>query len=201
MNPGNWWTLRCPGENSNLATTLANGCQNPVRLVPNQPAPGNPALRNHLLNYCSPSGVHPESCLTAEPGNLRDSGSLAALRGLVDSEKTFYLPAFCGPPACATGAVTADGGSNTIYPVFRIIAVRLCGFHLGNGNGIYSKMTGDCANNPSGFDASVGGNQRNYLLLSAQQVNVGDVPLADGGGNCRLGDECDMGIRQVSMTE
>lgn len=197
MNPGNWWTLRCPNENSNLATTLTNGCQNPVSLVPGQPAPGDPALRDHLLSYCANPATHPESCLTSNPGNLRDSGSLTALRSLVDSGKMFFLPAFCGSPACSSGAVSTDGGNNTIYPVFRLIAVRLCGFHLGNGNGIYSNMTGPCANNPDGFNASVGGNQRNYLLLTAFQTNVTDVRTTT---TCRIGDPCDTGLRQIQMT-
>jgi hypothetical protein len=198
MNPGNWWTLRCPSSNDNLAYNLANGCRNPVSIVPGQPAPGSSTLTSHLLNYCGNPGLHPEACLTSDPGNMRDSGSLNALKTLVDGEGTFFLPAFCGTPTCDPGAVSVAGGSNTIYPVFRLIAVRLCGFHFGNGNGVYSKMTGACANNPSNFNASVGGNQRNYLLVSVQQVNVSGPIVST---NCKIGDPCDTGLRQVNMTE
>jgi hypothetical protein len=197
-NPGNWWTLRCPGDNSNLATNLTNGCQNPVSLVPGQPAPGDAGLRSHLLGYCDGAVPHPESCLISDPGNMRDSGSLSALRGLVDTEEMFYLPVFCGTPACDPGAVSLDGGSNTVYPVFRLIAVRLCGYHLGNSpTGSHSKMTGICANNPGGFNASVGGPHRNYLLLSVQQTNVSGTTAPS---TCRIGDPCDTGLRQVRMT-
>jgi hypothetical protein len=196
MNPGNWWTLRCPGDNSNLATNLANGCQNPVSLVPGQPDPGDPGLTSHLLGHCAGSPFPAESCLTSDPGNLRDSGSLSALRNLVDTEEMFFLPAFCGIPTCNPGAVTTDGGSNTIYPVFRLIAVRLCGYHLGNGaSGSYSKMTGDCAVNPSGYNVSVGGAHRNYLLLTVLQTNV----PANNAVDCNFGDPCDTGLRQVGM--
>lgn len=194
-NAGNWWVLRCPGESGNVGDNIANGCKNPVSLVPSQPAPGSPALRSHLLSYCANPSLHPESCLGAEPGNLRDSNSVSALEGLVTSEKTFYLPAFCGAPACDPGAVTDNGGSNAIYPVFRIIAVRLCGFHLGNNT--FSRMTGACANNPGSFDVSVGGPHRNYLLVSVQQVNVSGPVVSTG---CKIGDPCDTGLRQVSMT-
>jgi len=197
MNPGNWWTLRCPSANDNLAYNLANGCRNPVSIVPGQPATTDPSLKSYLLNYCSDPALHPDACLTSDPGNMRDNGSLTALKGLVDREDTFFLPAFCGTPICNPGAVSVSGGSNTIYPVFRLIAVRLCGFHFGNGNGVYSKMTGACANNPNGFNASSGSNQRNYLLVSVQQVNVSG-PIVNTG--CTVGDPCDSGLRQVSMT-
>lgn len=194
-NSGNWWVLRCPGQSGNVADNILNGCKNSVALVPSQPAPGVPSLRTHLLNYCATPSLHPESCLGAEPGNLRDSGSVSALQGLVAGEKTFYLPAFCGAPACDPGAVTDNGGSNAVYPVFRIIAVRLCGFHLGSNT--YSKMTGACAINPGAFNVSVGGPHRNYLLVSVQQVNVSG-PIVNTG--CRVGAPCDTGLRQVSMT-
>ena len=198
MNPGNWWTLRCPSSNDNLAYNLTYGCRNPVSMVPNQPAPGNAGLTNYLLNYCANPAVHPESCLTSDPGNMRDSGSLDALKSLVMSEATFFLPAFCGTPTCDPGAVSVGGGSNTVYPVFRLIAVRLCGYHFGNGsNGSYQKTTTACGNNPSGFNASTGGNQRNYLLVSVQQVNVSG-PVVNTG--CQIGQACDTGLRQVAMT-
>jgi Flp pilus assembly protein TadG len=197
MNPGNWWTLRCPSANDNLAYNLTNGCRNPVSLVPGQPAPGSATLTSHLLNYCVDPDVHPESCLKSDPGNMRDSGSLTALRGLVDREETFFLPAFCGTPTCDPGAVSVAGGSNTVYPVFRLIAVRLCGFHFGNGSGVHQKLTGACANNPSGFNASTGGPHRNYLLVSVQQVNVSGPVVSTG---CKIGEPCDTGLRQVTMT-
>jgi hypothetical protein len=195
-NAGNWWMLRCPGETGNIADNLANGCASPVSLVPNQPAPGSTGLRDYLLNYCTSGAPKPASCLNAEPGNLRDSGSRAALTNLVNSEQMFFLPAFCGGTTCNPGAVTTDGGSNTIYPVFRIIAVRLCGYHLGNND--HSKMTGICANNPSNFNTSVGGPHRNYLLVAVQKTNV------TGGettSTCQIGDPCDTGLREIRMTE
>lgn len=198
MNPGNWWTLRCPSSSDNLASNLANGCRNPVSQVPGQPEPGDPGLASYLLTYCADPSAHPEACLTSDPGNMRDSGSLAALKKLVDNEVTFFLPAFCGTPNCDPGAVSVAGGSNTIYPVFRLIAIRLCGYHFGNGSGVHSKMTGACANNPNGFDASVGGPHRNYLLASVQQVNVSGPIVSTG---CKVGDPCDTGLRQVSMTD
>jgi Flp pilus assembly protein TadG len=198
MNPGNWWTLRCPSSTDNLAYNLTNGCRNPVSLVPGQPAPGSPTLTSHLLNYCSNPSLHPESCLTSDPGNMRDNGSLTALKDLVDREETVFLPAFCGTPTCDPGAVSPDGGSNTIYPVFRLVAVRICGFHFGNGSGSYDRLTGDCAANPNGFDADINDNQRNFLLVSVQQVNVSGPIVSTG---CKVGDPCDTGLRQVNMTE
>lgn len=198
MNPGNWWTLRCPSSNDNLAYNLSHGCRNPVSVVPNQPSPGSPTLPSYLLNYCANPSTHPESCLTSDPGNMRDNGSLSAMKALVDSGETFFLPAFCGTPVCNPGAVSPDGGSNTIYPVFRLIAVRLCGFHFGNGNGTYQTSAGDCGNNPSNFNASSGGNQANYMLVSVQQVNVSG-PIVNTG--CTVGQPCDTGLRQVTMTE
>jgi hypothetical protein len=196
MNPGNWWTLRCPSSNDNLAYNLTYGCRNPVSIVPGQPAPSDPSISSHLLNYCANPALHPEACLTSDPGNMRDSGSLDALRALVDREETFFLPAFCGTPTCNPGAVSVGGGSNTIYPVFRLIGVRLCGYHFGNGsNGSYQKTNGSCATTT--FNASTGGNQRNYILVSVQQVNVSG-PIVNTG--CSVGAPCDTGLRQVAMT-
>ncbi|WP_159081626.1 TadE/TadG family type IV pilus assembly protein [Nocardioides sediminis] len=196
-NPGNWWTLDCPGQNGPIADEISNGCENPVSIVPDQPDPSDPNIRSHLLGHCPTTAADPASCLGADTGNLRDDGSLDALKALVDSEEQFFLPVFCGTPTCNPGAVSPDPGGNTIYPVFRIISVRLCGYHLGNGaKGSHSKMTGDCANNPSGFNATSGGAHRNYLLVTVLQTNVSgstrDV--------CDIGDPCDTGLRQVRMT-
>lgn len=198
---GNWWTLNCPenANNGDLAANIAQGCKAPVAIVPNQPAAGNSALRTHLLNYCTTSPTRRESCFTNNPGNLADINSADALEALVVSGKTIYFPVFCGTPTCSPGAVTTDAGNNTIYPVFRLVAGQLCGFHLGNSRRFpaQSGMTGACANNPQGFNPMENDNGTNYLLISIKQMQVSGGTKPSG---CKVGDPCDTGLRQVRMT-
>jgi len=193
---GNWWTLDCPSQNGALADEIRNGCANPVSIVPGQPAPDDAGLSSHLLGHCPTVGADPAACLGGDPGMLRDSPSKAALQSLIDSGETVYFPVFCGTTACDPPAIHADGGDNSIFPVFRIVAARLCGYHLGNGaGGYYQTSDGDCGS--SSFDASVGGPHRNYLLLSIQSTNVSS-PITSA--ECNIGDPCDTGLREVRMT-
>lgn len=190
--PGNRWALRCPApDNQNFGDSIVNGCANPVRIVPGQAAMSD--LQGDLIAYCDPASAHPESCLTSQPGQPGNNEVGNGLDSLISSGRTFFLPAFCGVTTCSPGAVTTDSGSNTVYPVHRIIAVRLCGYRMGNRTN--STTAGVCANNPNGHTTS-GSNQQNFMLLSVQATNVGAV-FADG--SCALGDPCDTGLRSVGL--
>lgn len=205
---GNWWSVDCPEAASNgtsdLGVTTANGCTQPISIVPGQttvPARTPAELEAYLEGYCP---ARNSSCLSANPGNLRGTPIVNAWNDLVDKKPTILLPVFCGglpTGLCQESAVVNAGGNNAIYPVQALIAVQVCGYHWGNKD-YDAGMTGDCGglNNPLALRSSDGGSGDNYLLLRA-------VPYTLPGGaslpsTCALGDPtCDLGLRQVFLTE
>lgn len=201
--PGNWWTLDCPEDNGNdLETNIAEGCDDPVTVVPGQPVASPATLGPFLVDYCEAAGAPASSCLRSNPGLVRSDGAIDAFAALVASGETFFLPVFCGTPACSpTQGISDDNGGNVIYPVHKLIAVELCGYHFGPKKG--SDMTGLCAssNNPAGHTVSITGPDAahaNFLLAVVKQVQVSGGTAPSG---CRLGDPCDTGLRQVRMVD
>lgn len=199
---GNWWTLNCPedGGNGEFDENIRNGCADPVTIVPGQDGLTGAALSSHLLNYCPNFITHPESCLGADPGNdLSSAPTMAAFDSLITSGELIFMPLFCGAPTCNPAAITPDNGNGVIYPVHKLVAAQICGYHFGNGNHHSGDMPmhGLCANNPSNYWAGDGGQHDNYLLIAVEQVQVagGTAPTS-----CTLGDlTCDTGLRQVRM--
>lgn len=199
--PGNWWTLDCPEDGGNdLEQNIEIGCSSSVSIVPGQPSPTTGTFLN---GYCDDVPLHKESCLRANPGNVRSNGVGDAFEGLVTSGETFFLPVFCGPPTCSPSGVSDDGGGNVIYAVHKLVAVQLCGYHFGNSQkSARSDMYGDCADtpaiNPMSYDPDFGGPHANYLLAVVKQVQVSGGTTPSG---CRIGDPCDTGLRQVRMVD
>lgn len=205
---GNWWSVDCPEALSNgtsdLGTATANGCTDPIKIVPGQTTvpPRTPVqLRTYLEGYCPARNA---SCLSANPGNLRGTPIVNAWTTLVDKKEAIILPVFCGGPtagACDQSAVVNAGGNNAIYPVQSLLGVIVCGFHWGSKD-YDAGMTGSCggANNPSGYRSSAGDSNDNYLLLRSVPVTI---PGGDSDpSTCAIGDPiCDRGARKVFLTE
>lgn len=193
---GNWWTIDCPEAANNgmpgLIAATYNGCEEEVGIVPNQGSLTGAALSGHLVGYCN---TRKPECLSANPGNLRNNDIEAAWQSLTDRNAEIVLPVFCAPANCTPAAITKPGGNNTIYPVWRMVGVTVCGFHWGNRTG--HNFSGACANNPQGYSSSQGNNQDNYMLLVFSHVQTSGTTK---GSSCALGSACDRGIRRVLLT-
>lgn len=205
---GNWWTIQCPDEPKDLAEQTLDGCKNPITIVPGQddaslknPLTGavDPALlSNYLLtstNGCG--GGYSDRCLQADTGNdFTNSNVLSAWASLMG--KSIILPVFCGGSSCDGDALSGSGSTGE-YPVYRLAAVTICGYHWNKQSNKKGQIsTGSCSNNPSGYDAVADMSQNNsYLLVTytSLQVSGGTGPSACGQG---LG--CDDGAREALLT-
>lgn len=205
---GNWWTIQCPGEPKDLAEQTLNGCKNPITIVPGQ---DDPSLKNPLTGQVDPGllssylltsnngcgGGYSDRCLQADTGNdFTNSDVLSAWASLLG--KTIVLPVFCGGANCDPDALSGSGSTGS-YPVYRLAAVTICGYHWDkqpNKKGQIS--SGSCANNPSGLDAVADMSQNNSYLL----VNYTSVQESGGTGpsDCGQGADCDNGVRQALLT-
>ena len=205
---GNWWTVDCP-EVSNASSTvlnekIRNGCDDPVNIAQPQTTTSEVALSNSLKADC-PS--RSSSCLSGNPGNTNSSGWFDAWQYLVDERKTVILPVFCAPrppsnptasnPAEYCNPTTVVGtGTNAIFPVYRLAAVRICGYYFGKQAGKKYQVTdGECANPPilvSGLNT----NDDNFLLLAFKGVQTSG---GTGSFNCNLGGHCDLGVRRTGL--
>lgn len=199
---GNWWTVRCPGVTSSgmLGTETANGCDIPISVVPNQPAAATPASLSAFLSGACPSitTANRSMCLGTDTGNIRGTPIIDQWSTFVDNQTTIVVPVFCGQPDCTPpGLNTSGGGGGTIYPVYKLAAIRICGYHWGN-SGVKDNLTGPCANNPGGYSAAAGTSTDNFLLVEATAVAAsGDTSALI----CSLGSSCDGGVRRVLLTQ
>ncbi|HXH77993.1 pilus assembly protein TadG-related protein [Nocardioides sp.] len=202
-NPGNWWTLDCPVESGGTAALedqIRNGCSTPIEIIPLQGALTGAALNSHLASRCPTVATAPSMCLSGDPGQP-DSGHIEdAWRDLIDQELTVPIPVFCAPSPgiCATSSVTGTG-TNAIFPVHKLIAVQICGYHFGKQN--TRKYVNNSLAGCSGYSAETGslmGDNSDdvYLLMIARNLQVSNV-TADS--TCQLGLSCDGGLRQVRM--
>jgi hypothetical protein len=137
-------------------------------------------------------------CLTSNPGGDMNSKPITdAWDALIG--KTIALPAFCGKPTCAPiGYTEKDGGNNAMYPVYRLVGVKVCGWHWGPKKSLpyaSSDPTDPCY----GADASAGGSGADYLLLAFTRIQVTG---STGPSKCAPGDpKCDGGLRRVLLTK
>ena len=214
-NPGNWWTLDCPGEHSDdadeakgtaaLEEQIRNGCSNPVSIVPGQGTLSGSALNSHLASKCGsiPSAA-PFICLEGDPGQPDAGGVEDAWEDLIDEELTVPIPVFCtsSPGLCETSSVTGTG-TNAIFPVHKLIAVQVCGYHFGKqpSKQYRAPSTMASCSDAASMLASISTDSTDdvYLVLVARNLSV-SIVTADSG--CALGDaSCDGGLRQVRLTE
>lgn len=203
---GNWFTLDCPhpgnsnNGNPDLADATRNGCSSPVSIVKNQNSSSPEALYTSLRAACPDKSKNMEDfdpdCLTSNPGNIDSTAVSNAWDSLIGD--TILLPIFCAKGPCnpAGWVEASSGGNNTMYPVHKFAAVKVCGYHWGNvkNSGLYpgSDPLDKCTN----ADATAGGNE-NYLLLAfVMYQSAGSTE--DSG--CALDGLCDTGARQVRLT-
>jgi hypothetical protein len=102
------------------------------------------------------------------------------------------------PPQCTSG--TLDGtGTNAVFPVYKLAAVVVCGYHFGR-TVKYTKsfaLSDPCYGNPL---PSVTSDDTRDNYLHVRLVNV----LTSGGVDpttCSLGASCDGGLRRVLLTK
>lgn len=204
---GNWWTLDCPGETGNdgggqaqMTVQIANGCSEPVTAVSGQGGLSGTGLGNRLRVACTAaSTAAPYSCLSGDPGQP-DAGHVeTAWAALIDNGRTVGLPVFCDAATC--GSTVTGTGTNAVFPVQRVVAVTVCGYHFGKQQKKrYSSGVGACS--PAAAEAAqlmADNSDQNYLLLVSRTMytsgGTADHP-------CALGDKaCDGGLRRVRLVE
>jgi hypothetical protein len=207
-NPGNWWTLDCPLEtnldgngNSAMEDQIRNGCSTPITTVAGQGTLSGALLNIHLAAACPTlSTSAPFQCLSGDPGQP-DAGQVeTAWEDLIDAGTTIPIPVFCSPSPgkCATTSVVGSG-TNAIFPVHKIVSVKVCGYHFGSQPS--RKYAGTSTPGCAGYSSEMtnlmaDGSDDVYLLMVAQNLQVSNV-TADS--ECDLGDECDGGLRQIRM--
>ncbi len=193
-DPGNWWTVQCPNNtgNKDLAAAVATGCDDPIKIVEGQGTKTGAALSSHLIDNCDTETL-PANCLEADTGQINGNPVLSAFKSLIDKQTPFILPVFCGPPSpCDPVAIrgaengTGKAGSNTDYPIYRMVGVTLCAYNFNN------------TSYENGCDSWDEGHGHNYLALQIHTVLVSGVT---GKSECVLGAACDGGLRRVSLVE
>jgi hypothetical protein len=200
-SPGNWWATDCPGDGNNglLDENTLNGCSTEVSIVPNQPptlaAPStNTDLANHLKTQCSSATLN--YCLGANPGRINGAPVLNAWTTLVGTDIT--LPVFCGETTCNPAAVKDAGGNNTIYPVYKFVEVKVCGWSFGPKNsGRYTDRFPSATAADPCFGADAAAADGDALLLVFKQVQVTG---STSTSTCATGSACDGGQRVTLLT-
>jgi Flp pilus assembly protein TadG len=197
---GNWWTTDCPEERTGatgvLTDEIQNGCQSGVRIAGDGSSPA--ALTISLETACPSAPIDSQTCLSGDPGQM-DSGHIeASWQTLINAQTKIVLPVFCVAPQCTES--TLDGsGTNAVFPVYKLAAVVVCGYHFGK-NVTYTKSfssTDPCYGNtlPSVLTDS---SSDNYM-----QVALVNIQTSGGTDNttCALGADCDGGLRRVLLSD
>ncbi len=180
---GNWWTLDCPEEQDPLADNDGGGT--------NQ-------LTDQIRHGCT-APVRAGDVMSGDPGQPDAGQAEVAWAELIDAGTTVAIPVVCGLPTC--GPVPSGTGTGATFPVNRIVAVTVCGYHFGKQlKKRYSSTVGACT--PSALQAAalmLDDTDASYLLLvSSKRMVSGDNTL----GTCVIGDaSCDGGLRRVALTE
>ncbi len=204
---GNWWTLDCPGESTDdgggqnqLYDQVRNGCSLPMTVVSGQEGLTGTSLGDRLRAACpTASTLPPYSCLSGDPGQP-DAGQVEeAWAALIDTGKTIGLPVFCAASTC--GPTVTGTGTSAVFPLQRIVAVTVCGYHFGKQlKKRYSSGSGACT--PANADAAAlmaDDTEKSYLLLVSRAKLASGSTQASG---CVLGDAtCDGGFRRVRLLE
>jgi hypothetical protein len=197
----------CPGESaddgggqSQLYDEVRFGCTLPMTVVSGQAGLSGTTLGDRLRSACPRASTSPPySCLSGDPGQP-DAGQVEdAWAALIDTGMTIGLPVFCAAATC--GPTVTGTGTSAVFPLQRIVAVSVCGYHFGKQlKKRYSSGAGGCA--PASGDAAAlmaDDTDRSYLLL------VSRAKLASGStqlGSCTLGDaSCDGGYRRVRLLQ
>lgn len=204
---GNWWMLDCPGETTDdgggqaqMADQIAHGCSEPVTVVSGQAGLSGTGLGIRLRAACpTASTTAPYSCLSGDPGQP-DAGHVeTAWATLIDEGTTVGLPVFCDAATC--GPTVTGTGTNAVFPLQRVVAVTVCGYHFGKQlKKRYGSGLGACS--PAATEAvqlMADESEKSYLLLVSRTMftagGTADHP-------CALGDAtCDGGLRRVRLVE
>jgi Flp pilus assembly protein TadG len=200
--PGNWWTLDCPeeatGSTSQMVDQILNGCDEGVSVVPGQEdtlTEGELTVR--LEAECDAGSTDSETCLGGDPGNIDAGQVVDAWKTLVQDETESIFPVFCAPPQCSE-STTEGEGANATYPVYKMIATVICGYHFSKTER-YHSSSGLCSGLPTTMHAGNddSGNEANYLVIKY-------INMRTSGSNkeseCALGAECDGGLRRTRLT-
>lgn len=200
---GNWWFVNCPEDKAKgggpdiTEENLQKGCDDPISIVPNQ-NPSTPAtLSSSLTLNCNDSNDVSSSCLSGGEGNsdLKNAKVYDEWGKLLG--QTILLPVFCGDPTCSPSSVSGSG-TNTTYPIYKVAAVVLCGYHIyDKASG--SSATGACSGNTfsSSYVSSVSKKEVRLYLKFVQIMTSGSTK----GNGCSLSTACDGGLRQVLLTK
>lgn len=221
---GNWWFMSCPGTDSSgmnphdIADAIRDGCANGAEVVTPQDAASPEALSASLTANCTTQSDVGPSCLDADTGNssLSSPDPVAAWGEILG--ETIVVPVFCATPTCSP--VTVDGsGTGRVYPVFKLAAVVVCGYHMYD-KGSDTINTGDCTGNTfdDGYADLLGCSGANDACLPSWNSDGTPAPnekpkesirlflkfVQEVSGvtvvKCDLGDACDGGVRQVAMS-
>lgn len=221
---GNWWFMSCPGTDSSgmspheVADAIRDGCDNGAQVVTPQNASTPATLSASLTANCKTQSDVGPSCLDADTGNssLANPDPVSAWGDILG--ETIVVPVFCATPTCSP--TTVDGsGTGRVYPVFKLAAVVVCGYHMYD-KGSDTINTGDCAGNtftdsyaeflgcsnannacipawnPDGTPASNQKPKETVRLFLKYVQEVSGVTVV----KCDLGDACDGGVRQVAIS-
>jgi len=128
-----------------------------------------------------------------------DSGGIENSWGwLIDHQTPIVLPVFCVAPQCTES--TLDGsGTNAVFPVYKLAAVVVCGYHFGK-NVKYTKAmsTSDPCYGNTLPDVTSDTSDDNYMqvVFVSHQTSGGTSDT-----ECALGGLCDGGLRRVLLTQ
>ena len=140
----------------------------------------------------APSGS--EQCMSGDPGSL-DAGHVEdSWQALATNATPVVMPVFCVPPQCATSTVHGTG-TNSVFPVYKLAAVIVCGFHFSR-HVRYQNTTGKCAG--SSHNVYTDSTNDNYMLVVFTRIqNSGSTTSS----SCGLGTDCDGGLRRVHLAQ
>ena len=126
-----------------------------------------------------------------DAGTLSQEDLVAGLERAVAASRIF--PVFCAPTSCS--AVTATGnGTNTIFPVYKLVSAHMCGFHF-DGTRRYDSPHANCDGNPFPTAGDSSGN--NYFVFRIVNFRTSS---SNDESECALGAECDGGLRRTRLT-
>ena len=198
---GNWWLTDCPGERTGaaggtdgLVNQILNGCPDPVSVIPGQEDATTPgALTVVLDDACPTAPQYSETCMSGNPGNITQGQTTDAWKTFMDSGKVGVFPVFCAPTSCS--AVTASGnGTNTVFPVYKLVSAYICGFHF-DSTRKYDSIHANCAGNP--YSTAGDTTSNNYFVFKIVNFRTS---ISNEESECALGASCDGGLRRTRLT-
>jgi hypothetical protein len=198
---GNWWLTDCPGERTGaaggedgLANQILNGCPDPVSVIPGQADATTPGQLTVVLDdACPEAEQYSETCMSGNPGNITQGKTPEAWEAFIDSGEAGIFPVFCAPTSCS--AVTASGnGTNTIFPVYKLVSAYMCGYHFDDKQK-YDSVHDNCDGNP--YPTAGDNSSDNYFVFKIVNFRTS---ASNKESECALGAECDGGLRRTRLT-